>query len=385
MQTSRPAIRCQRAIIAATHKLFARQLGVAHRCVDSLLACRLAAGGTGPLRRDRRALSAQVRRVGRHQRRAPRPSGRRGRARVCRRRPRRALRADGLGFAGIAATRALGLGAPPPTRRGSRALPRRRVRLRRRRRSSRRALPAIDGELARFGLALGDDFACPHATASPTPTVTPGPNGTPTATPTTSATPDRGTDRHPVTLLVPGGGSAPPTASPNGRCGAPPSIRLRPHASTVSMATRPATATAPPTALRFGLGLCLAGTDPQLARLPRSPAASCRSRCRARAGASNPIERENARRSRRGERSGGRRARRQRPQRLHVRPPPHVLTPPQHCTLPRPSPVDRRGLERRTERFRARAIARHGAEPCATTATRSCSAASPRARSPRAD
>ncbi len=86
----------------------------------------------------------------------------------------------------------------------------------------RQALPLVDTELARLGLALGDDAFCalptptatptPVRTATPTPTLTTTPTPTLTATPTVTVTSTGLSTPSPTPTVVPT--VAPPTATP---------------------------------------------------------------------------------------------------------------------------------------------------------------------------
>ena len=125
----------------------------------------------------------------------------------------------------------------------------------------RRTLPLVDTELARVGLTLGDDFACP--VAAPTPTA-----GGPT--PTVSPTPTVAPTVAPVTLLVPGGGDT------SSDCVAEWTVVARPvdppPTTTVDCVDGDPACDLDGVAndvCHFRLGLCLAGTGSRARRLQR--------------------------------------------------------------------------------------------------------------------
>jgi hypothetical protein len=350
---SRNAVRCQRAIVVAGRKLLAKQIVVARRCVDTLLTCRLAAGTAG-------ACGAVADRCGRKLAELADPAGG-ARARLtativktCASVPPDGLvLPSGLGFVNAAAACAA-LGAPPPTgadtiapcvgaayacASGSLV---------------RRALPLVDAELARVGLALGDDFACPILTASPTPTLTP---GGPTPTRTATATPTVVPTAAPVTLLVPGGGGTGPDCvsewTVTSRAIMPPPV------TTVDCVDGDPSCDLDGVAndiCRFRVGLCLTGTDPLLPDCAAAPGLVSFKLQSPQPAASNPIDAANAAALMATLADlldavpGGT------GNNVFAFSPPHVLTPPAHCTAPVTLQVERRGLTRRTELFRTRAI-----------------------------
>jgi hypothetical protein len=339
--------------VTAGRKLLAKQISVARRCVDTLLACRLAAGTAD-------ACGAIADRCGRALADLADPAGGgRGRltatiVKTCTAAPADELvLPSGLGFANAAAACAA-LGAPPPTSAdtiapcigaaygcaaGSLV---------------RRALPLVDAELARVGLALGDDFACPVLTVSPTPTITP---GGPTPTLTTTATPTVMSTAAPVTLLVPGGGS---TAID---CVAEWTVTSRaitpPPVTTVDCVDGDPSCDLDGVAndlCRFRVGLCLTGTDPLLPDCPAAPGLVSFKLQSPQPASSNPLDAENATAlvaalaELLDATPGGA------GNNAFTFSPPRVLTPPAHCTTPVTLHVERRGLTRRTELFRTRAI-----------------------------
>jgi hypothetical protein len=348
---SRPAVRCQRAVVTAGRKLLARQLSVAGRCVDTLLACRLAAGTSdacGAIAERCRAKLADL---------ADPAGGARARftatvVKSCAAVPADALiLPSGLGFGNAAAT-CVGLGTPPPSdaqtiapcigaaygcAAGS---------------LIRRALPLVDAELARVGLALGDDFTCPAP--APTPTLTP---GGPTRTATAMATPTVVPTAAPVPLLVPGGGGT------GTDCVAEWTVTSRPitppPVTTVDCVDGDPSCDLDGVAndiCHFRVGICLTGTDPLLPDCSAAPGLVSFKLQSPQPGASNPLDAANAAAliTTLGDL-------------LNASPggtglnfftfsPPRVLTPPAHCTAPVTLQVERRGLTRRTELFRTRAI-----------------------------
>ncbi len=258
---------------------------------------------------------------------------------------------SGLGFANAAAT-CTALGAPAPTSGdtlapcvgaaygcAAGAL-------------IRRALPLVDSELAAVGLALGTDFTCPIAAPSPTPTTTAGGTPTPIATPTVVPT------AVPVTLLVPGGGGSATD------CVAEWTVTSRaltpPPTTTVDCVDGDPACDLDGVAndvCRFRVGVCLGGTDPALADCPAAPGIASFTLQSPQPGASNPLDAENAAAliaalaDLVGALPSGD------GQNAFVFSPPLVLTPPAHCTAQVTIQVERRGLTRRTERFRTRTVA----------------------------
>lgn len=352
---TRAAARCQRVVVTAGRKLLAKQLAVARRCVDSLLACRLAGGSAA-------ACGAVATRC--HDKLgtlADPTKGTRARLlgtvlRACASVPPDALvLPTGLGFANVAATCEALTGEPVrdaatlgPCIGAAYGCAAGRV--------VRRALPLVDDELARVGLALGDDFACPVPVPSPTPTATPG-GPTRTATPTPRPTPTTGA----VTLLVPGGGGS------GTDCVAEWTVRSRtidpPPTITVDCVDGDPACDQDGVAndvCRFTVGVCLLGTDPALADCLAAPGLVSFTLQSPQPGASNPIDAANATAlvatlsdlfdtNPSGPGQNG-----------FAFAPPLVLSPPANCTAPVTIEVERRGANRRTERFRARAIAADG-------------------------
>lgn len=351
VQTSRAALRCQRTIAATGRRLLGKQLAAARRCVDGLLGCRLAGGSpancAGAAERCEQALGTLA---------DPLKGGRARLAgavvRACAPLTSDALvAATGLGFDAVANACAA-LGAPPPTTpqtiapcisaaygcaAGS---------------IVRRALPFIDAELDRVGLALGDDFACGTGGPTPTPTST---SATPTSTPT--ATPTAVPTAAPVTLIVPGGGSS------TTDCVAEWTVVARPVdpapvtgvACTDGDPACDADGVANDHCL-FTVGLCLGGTDPRL-NCPAAAGIKSYALQSPQPNASNAIDAANsahllaALSDLLGAAPGGANAN------LFALDPPVVLTPPAHCTAPATITVERRGLTSRTERFRTRTVA----------------------------
>jgi hypothetical protein len=341
----RIAARCQRVVANAGRKLLGKQITVARKCVDSLLACRLA-GGACAAAADRchDKLGALADPAG----------GARARLtgsvlRACAKVPTDALvLPSGLGFAKVADA-CLALSTAPPTSAETLA-------------SCvaaaygcaggaivRRALPLVDTELARVGLTLGDDFACP--VASPTPTAA-GP------TPTVSPTPTVAPTVAPVTLLVPGGGGT------SSDCIAEWTVVARPvdppPVTTVDCVDGDPACDLDGVAndvCHFTLGLCLAGTDPALADCSAAAGLKSFTLQSPQPGAGNPLDAQNATAlitaisNRVGFPPGGA------GQNTFTFVPPLVLSPPANCTTPVTIQVERRGLARRTERFRARTVA----------------------------
>ena len=352
--STRSALRCQRGIVTAGRKLLTRELAAASRCVDALLGCRLAGGDAAACApvadRCARKLGALT----------DTNTGARARlaATVLKAcggvTPGALLTADGLGFgASAAACERFGLPAPQSVvdlapclgaaygcAAGTLV---------------RRAVPLVDDELARVGLALGDDFACPEPSPSPTTTPRPGETTTPTATivPTPTATSTPVTQ---ATVLIPGGGT---TASD---CITEWTVR--------AAAAEPPSPTAftcvdgDPTCdgdgvvndrCVFALGLCLAGTDPRLPDCPAAPAIGTFTLQAPQPTSSNPIDAANAAAllaavsDLTGATPGGAGGN------SFSFAPPLVLTT-DHCTAAAAVTVERRTLDRRTERFRARAV-----------------------------
>lgn len=351
VQTSRASLRCQRTIAAAGRRLLAKQSTAVRRCVDGLLACRLAGGSptscatvvgrcerglatlADPLNGGRSRLTAAV-------------------VRACAAlTPEALLSPGGLDF-GATTHACATLGAPAPTSPetiaacvgaaygcAAGAV-------------VRRSLPFVDAELDRVGLTLGDTFACGTGGPTPTPTSTEGtPTPTPTATPTVLPT------TAPVTLLVPGGGA---TATD---CIAEWTVVARPTdpppTTTVACVDGDPACDADGTAndrCVFTVGLCLGGTDPRL-NCPMAAGIMSYVLQSPQPTASNAIDAGNAMR-----------LVAELSELLGVAPsgangntlsanPPVVLVPPAHCTTPTSVTVERRGLTGRTERFRSRMLA----------------------------
>ena len=107
----------------------------------------------------------------------------------------------------------------------------------------------------------------------------------------------------------------------------------------------------------FRVGVCLAGTDPRLPDCPGATGIASYTLQSPQPGASNALDAGNAAAlitvlsDLLGAAPGGA------GQNGFTFTPPLVLTPPAHCTAPATFAVERRGLARRTERFRTRTIA----------------------------
>jgi len=351
VQSSRASLRCQRTIAAAGRRLLGKQLTAARRCVDGLLACRLAGGspascatGAGrcergiatladPLNGGRSRLTAAV-------------------VRACGAlTPEALLSPTGLDF-GTAANTCAALGAPAPTSPetvgacvgaaygcAAGAV-------------VRRTLPFVDAELDRVGLALGDTFACGSGGPTPTPTSTAS-----TPTPTPSATPTVVPTVQPVTLIVPGGGST------TTDCVAEWTVLARPAdpppITSVSCVDGDPACDADGIAndrCVFTVGLCLGGTDPRL-NCPAAAGIAAYVLQSPQPTASNAVDATNAVHllaelsELLGVTPGGANGN------VLTSDPPVVLVPPAHCTVPTAVTVERRGLTGRTERFRTRALA----------------------------
>jgi hypothetical protein len=349
----RAALRCQRTVVTAARKLLSRQVAVAARCVDGLLACRLA-GGTPT------ACAPAADRCARKLAALEDPSqGARARlaaavAKACGSvAPDVLLGPSGLDFA-TAAPACAALGAPAPTSGDTLAPCLAATYGCAAGRAVRRVLPLVDTELARVGLALGAAFACGNGGPSPTPTTTPG--GT-TTTPTPSATPTTAPTAAPVTLIVPGGGTGVTD------CVAQWTVVARavdpPPTTTVACTDGDPACDADGTAndrCDFTVGVCFGGIDPLL---PECTAAAGIARYVLQSpqpGAANPVDAGNAARlvgalsDLLGVAAGGTGGN------TFTLEPPLALTPPSHCTTPTTITVERRGLTDRTELFRTRTI-----------------------------
>lgn len=346
---SRPAVRCQRVIVNAGRKLLAKQSTVARRCVDSLLGCRLAGESTDTCAALGTRCAAKLAALadpagGVLARLTASVVG--GCGGVT---PDALLAPSGLGFADAAAACAA-FGAPAPVSAdtlapcigaayGCAAAS-----------LTRRALPLVDAELARVGVVLGDAFSCPAASASPTPTATPG-----GATATRTATPTPLPTTAPVTVLVAGGGTSTEDCVTEwtvvGRAPAVPSTTVfdctdgdpscdADHANDG--------------VCRLRVGLCLAGTDPALPDCAAAAALSTFTLQSPQPTSSNGIDAANATKlvdavaALTGTTPGGAAGN------SFAFAPPLVLSAPANCTAPVEIEIERRGLTRRTERFRTR-------------------------------
>jgi hypothetical protein len=352
LQPSHAAVRCQRAVATAGRKLLVKQLAVAGRCIDALLACRLA-GGTpsscAPVAdRCGRKLAALEDTTG----------GTRARLtatlqRACGPVPPDALvLPTGLGFGAVAAT-CLGLGAPAPTSADTLAPCLGATYGCAAGAVVRRALPLVDGELARVGLALGDAFACPLATPTPTPT-----SGGATATPTVGATPTVVPTGVPVTMLVPGGGRSTTDCVAEWTVVGP---TVDPPPTTIAGCTDGDPACDVDGIINdvcvFRVGVCLGGTDPAVPDCPAAAGIKSYTLQSPQPGAANPLDAANAAvlitalGDLVGTTPGGSGLN------TFTFAPPLVLSPLDHCTAPASLMVERRGLASRTERFRSRTLA----------------------------
>jgi hypothetical protein len=351
VQTSRASLRCQRTIAAAGRRLLGKQLTAARRCIDGLLACRLAGGSEATCAtaagRCARGLAALA---------DPRNGGRSrltgAVVRACGGLTAEALLSPtGLGFDATTNVCA-GLGAPAPTSPetiaacvgaaygcAAGAV-------------VRRTLPFVDAELDRVGLALGDTFACGAGGPTPTPTST----GS-TATPTPTATPTVVPTVAPVTLIVPGGGSTTTDCIAEWTVVARP-VEPPPITSVACVDGDPACDADGIANDRcvFTVGLCLGGTDPRL-NCPAAAGIASYVLQSPQPTASNPIDATNAMHllaelsELLGVAPGGANGN------VLSSDPPVVLVPPAHCTVPTAVTVERRGLTSRTERFRTRTLA----------------------------
>lgn len=181
-------VRCQRTVASSGRKLLARQLSVTRTCVDSLLKCRLsgkprdacqkvAAGCARKLATlDDPTNGARAKMLGAiHAACGPLPAD--------------VLReASGIGYEATD-ERCADLGAAPATDPDTMAACVTRAYTCAGSDIVRQTLPLVDTELARVGLALGNDAFCDVPT--PTPTATPVATVTATETPTTTPTPTR--------------------------------------------------------------------------------------------------------------------------------------------------------------------------------------------------
>ncbi len=369
---SRSAVRCQRVIVGAGRKLLGKQLTVAQRCVDTLLTCRLRGQNAD-------ACSAVAARCAEKLASLTAPAGgvlARLTASIvggCGGIPADALLLpSGLGFAN-AADACVAFGTPPPSgpdtlapcigaAYGCAAAS-----------ITRRALPLVDAELARAGLALGDAFTCPIASPSPTPTATPG--GT---TPTRTSTPTPLPTVAPTTLLLPGGGIA------GTDCVAEWTV-VGGAGTTKSPTTFDCVDGDPACDIdgqnddrcHLRVGLCFTATDPTLPQCPAAPALASFILQSPQPGAADPTDAANAQAlvgavaTLTGTAPGGA------SQNAFTFAPPLAFLPSSNCTAPVTITVERRGLTRRTERFRTRAIAAPASSgPAPTTGIRCTSAAS---------
>jgi len=187
-----------------------------------------------------------------------------------------------------------------------------------------------------------------------TPTQTPGgPTRTPTATPTPTVAPTA----VPVTLLVPGGATTTD-------CITEWTVQSRaldpPPTTTVDCVDGDPSCDADGIAddiCRFRVGICLAGTDPNLPGCTAAPGIVSFVLQSPQPGAANPVDAANsaalltAIADLVGVAPGGTGGN------TFTLAPPLVLAPPGNCTTPVTIEVERRGLGRRAERFRARATA----------------------------
>ncbi len=179
-------VRCQRTVASSGRKLLSRQLSVARGCVDSLLKCRLSG-------KPREACAKIGASCGRRLATLDDPTtGARAKMLstiqgACGALPPDVLRdAGGIGFAATDES-CSALGLAPADDAASMAACVTRAYGCAGSAIVRQALPLVDTELARVGLALGNDAFC--AVPTPTATATPLPTSTATGTPTTTPTP----------------------------------------------------------------------------------------------------------------------------------------------------------------------------------------------------
>ncbi|MCC6764897.1 MAG: hypothetical protein IT293_09560 [Deltaproteobacteria bacterium] len=355
---SRLAVRCERVIASAGRKLLAKQLTVARRCVDTLLACRLTGQSLTACRAEGGRCAAKLAAL------ADPAGGVLARLTASVVRGCAGVPADqlvlptGLGFGSVAAA-CTALGAPPPTDAttlapcigaayGCAAAV-----------LTRRALPLADAELARVGVSLGEPFACPDGVPSPTATPTPTPGG---ATATRTATPTPLPTAAPATLLVPGGGVGATDCvvewTVAGRAVTPP-----PTTTVDCTDGDPACDLdgAADDACHLRVGFCLIGSDPNLPDCPAAATLASFTLQSPQPTSSNPIDAANAAAlvgaiaDLTGTAPGGASGN------AFTFAPPLALPPSANCTMPVEVVVERRGLARRTERLRARGIADAGA------------------------
>ncbi len=352
----RAAARCQRSIAAAGRSLLGKQVAIARSCVDALLGCRLASGGTAPC-------AAIADRCGRKLAALADPvSGTLGRFAAaivhgCVDVPDDTLTAPtGLAFAHAAAACAA-IGAPPPTSVATLAPCLGTVYGCAAATVLRRALPIVDDELARHGIGLGAAFACPAApSASPTPSAA---VATPTRTATVTPTP--APTVAPTTLLVQGGGGV------STDCVTEWAVVARP--AEVSSSTNVDCVDGDPACDLDGLandicsvrvGVCLGGTDFALPQCAAANGIATFVLQSPQPGASNPVDAANstalidAVAALTGAAPGGPAAN------TFTFSPPFAGAPPAHCTTPVTVDIERRGLARRAESFRARALTADG-------------------------
>ncbi|MCC6850412.1 MAG: hypothetical protein IT294_18125 [Deltaproteobacteria bacterium] len=208
-------VRCQRAVVTSGRKLLSRQISVARACVDSLLKCRL---GGKPREACQKIGAACARKLATLDdpssgARAKMLAAIRG---ACGALPPDVLRdASGIGYAATD-ERCAALGAAPPDDSAAMAACVTRAYGCAGSAVVRQSLPLVDRELARVGVALGDDAFCALPTPTPTATATPTPIPTPTATATQAptATP-------PATATETAGSTATPSPAPTATTGTP--------------------------------------------------------------------------------------------------------------------------------------------------------------------
>ena len=347
---SRPAVRCQRTIANAGRKLLGKQLTVARRCVDGLLACRLAGesldacGAVGARCAAKLAALAD-------------PAGgvlarlTAGIVGACASvAPDVIVSPGGLGFASAAAA-CFGLGAPAPTSAdtiapcigaayGCAAAS-----------LTRRTLPLVDTELARVGLALGDAFTCPAASPPPTPTATPG-----GATATRTATPTPHPTTAPVRLLLAGGGTSSQDCiaewAVTGRAPSTPSTTVF---DCVDGDPSCDADQANDGVCRLQVALCLGGTDPALPDCAAAAALASFTLQSPQPTASNDVDATNAAHVVDGVAALTGTVPSGAAGNTFTFTPPFGPTPAGSCTAPVEIVIERRGSSRRTERFRTRA------------------------------
>ncbi|MCC6764896.1 MAG: hypothetical protein IT293_09555 [Deltaproteobacteria bacterium] len=181
------ALRCQRAVVTGGRKLLSRQLSIARTCVDSLLKCRL---GGKPREACQKIGDACARKLAT----LDGPStGARAKMLAaihgaCGALPPDVLRAPGgIGYAAID-ERCADLGSAPADDPAAMAACVARAYGCAGSAIVRQSLPLVDRELARVGVALGDDAFCALPTPTPTATATPTLTATPTVTPTPAPT-----------------------------------------------------------------------------------------------------------------------------------------------------------------------------------------------------